>query len=190
MASSYITKTLMPAYGLGSELLEALHKCKGRFWGSAVVRALMKDAEWTPNNIDILVANEEDAVAVEKALGYGEKIVIEPFNECIDGQEVTKWLAAAVPTLLYFQQWRDEPTTIPDYIIRARRVVKVWIGDFDAVMAAVDMSCCRVAATVRADGTLKFHGRPDGTFKVLDSYPDDDDIYSRVTKYKRRLGIE
>jgi hypothetical protein len=183
MASSYITKTLMPAYGLGSELLEALRKCKGRFWGSAVVRA--SNAEWTPNDIDILVADEEAASTVEKALGYGEKIVMGPS----DGQEVSERFAAAVPVIWYFQQWRSVPTEIPGSNMRARRVVKVWIGDFDAVMAAVDLSCCRVAATVEAGGALKFHGRPD-TFKVLVGDTDDCDPYSRVTKYKRRLGIE
>ena len=142
------------------------------------------------NDIDILVPDEQAAAAVEKALGYGEKIVMGPSDECLGDQEVSERFAAAVPILWYFQQWRDVPTIIPDYSIRARRVVKVWIGDFDAVMAAVDLSCCRVAATVEADGCLKFHGRLDGTFRVLDGDPNDGDIYSRVTKYKRRLGFE
>ena len=186
--SDYFIKTLMPAYGLGPELLGAMHLCGGRFWGSAVVRA--SSANWEPNDIDILVADEEAAAAVEKALGYGEKIVMGPSDECLGGHEVSERFAAAVPTLWYFQQWRDVPNEIPDYSIRARRVVKVWIGDFDAAMAAADLSCCRVAATVEAGNALKFHGRTDGTFRVLDGDDDDCDPYSRVTKYKRRLDIQ
>ena len=185
--ASYFTETLIPAYGLGPELLGALHLCEGRFWGSAVVRAMMKDADWEPNDIDILVADEEAASTVEKALIYGDKIVMGPSDECLGSER----FAAAIPKLWYFQKWLDAPgSLVPGLNIRARRVIKVWIGDFDAAMAAVDLSCCRCAATVEAGNALKFHGRPDGTFRVLDGDPDDGDIYSRVTKYKRRLGIE
>jgi hypothetical protein len=192
-SSDYFIKTLMPAYGLGPELLGALHECNGRFWGSAVVRAMHGEgavAPWEPNDIDILVADKDAAAAVEKSLGYGNKIIVGPSDELLGDHEVSERFAAAVPIVWYFQQWRDVPTNIPDYSIRARRVVKVWIGDFDKAMAAADLSCCRVAATVEADGRLKFHGRTDGTFRVLDGDPDDGDIYSRITKYKRRLGIE
>lgn len=183
--TDYFIKTLMPAYGLGPELLEVMHLYDGRFWGSAVVRA-MSDGDWEPNDIDILVADEKAAAAVEKALGYGDKIVMEPSDESI----ITKRFAATVPTMWYFQQWLNVPSEIPGSNIRARRVIKVWIGDFDAAMAAADLSCCRVAATVEAGNALKFHGRMDGTFRVIYGDPDDGDIYSRITKYKRRLGIE
>jgi hypothetical protein len=195
MASSYITKTLMPAYELGSELLAALQQYGGRFWGSAVVRA-MHGSDWEPNDIDILVADEEAAAAVEKALelnGYKNKLVISPYHPIITGdieREPSKKFGTAVPKVWYFQQWIDYLPPGSFIQFRARRVVKVWIGDFDAAMAAADLSCCRVAATVEANGSLKFHGRPDATFRVLYGDPDDGDIYSRVTKYKRRLGIE
>lgn len=188
-SSDYFIKTLLPAYGIGEKLLEALHLCGGRFYGSAVVRAMIKDANWEPNDIDILVPDDESAAVVEKALSYGEKIVMGPSDDCLGDHEVSERFAAAAPKLWYFQQWRDV-TGIIGCIMRSRRVVKVWIGDFESIMAAVDLSCCRVAATVEADRRLKFHGRPGGTFKVLDGKPNDGDIYSRVSKYKRRLDIE
>lgn len=174
----------MPAYGLSPEFLRAMHLCGGRFWGSAVVRAY--SANWDVNDIDILVADEKAAATVEKALNYGEKIVMGPSDECF----VSKRFAAAVPIIWYFQQWLNVPSEIPGANMRARRVVKVWIGDFNEAMAAADLSCCRVAATIGADGAIKFHGRYDGTFRILYGNPDDGDIYSRVTKYKRRLNIE
>lgn len=178
----------MPTYGLGPKLLEAMHLCGGRFWGSAVVRAY--SADWNVNDIDILVADEEAASTVEKVLNYGEKIIIEPSDECLGGYDVSERFAAAVPIIWYFQQWFNVPSEIPGANIRVRRVVKVWIGDFDAAMAAADLSCCRVAATVEANGLLKFHGRPNAPFKVLKGDIYDCDPYSRVTKYKRRLEIE
>lgn len=189
MQAQYLS-TRLSAYNLNAAFLKTLSETGSYLWGSTIIRAMLVSATWEPNDIDILV-NNEDASAVEAALGdcgYTDKLSVSPYHPIITGdieREPSKLFAAAVPKIWYFQQWIDLPGTG-----RARRVVKLWIGDAMPAFNAVDISCCRVAATVGANGTLKFHGRVDGTFRVLYGDPDDGDIYNRITKYKRRLGIE
>jgi hypothetical protein len=177
-AYTYLTKSLLPAYHLDDGFLRTLSEVGAYIWGSAVIRAMMDGATWEPNDIDILVKSEEEAAAAAAALntcGYDRILEIEPNEE-------NRVFIDTRCDMWYFQQWIDVAHG------KARRVVKIWIGDIEGAFAAADLSCCRVGITVRDNGMLKFHGRL-GAFRVLIGDPDDCDPYSRITKYKQRFDI-
>lgn len=184
MDSSYITEKLMPAYGLKADMIEAMKACGGYVWGSAAVRALNGGA-WEPNDIDIIVADEVGAAAVEAALqacGYGPRaeVTVQDPNEFGFESEVDEDFVATIRGLWKYQRWMDCKGSVMLPMVRVRRCVKIWIGDVAAALAATDLSCCRVAM----DGAGKFHGRP-----VAKAPVEDCDPYSRATKYRQRLAV-
>jgi hypothetical protein len=146
--------TLIGGYGLDNQFIDCLQRINATIWGSAAIHCCLDQPQWTPNDLDIIVATQEEANNISNYLvetGYdaGRRTTVRDVALVGYEDNVRPAFAESIDGVIVHQQWRQGVVQVihglPPMEVhgRIRRVIKIYVGQKEVALEVADMDICQ-----------------------------------------------